>query len=157
VLLWIFLLCLIHVTLLLPNLDWLGFGFILFTIHMIYVQIFNSMWHMDHVLFNSQIQINLDRHVLRVQACHPSIVCSFSTEPESTVQLYSAALPWVKHVHKLVLNNVCFYPSTFRLYHAVDWSILGWWCGFKQVVSYGGLTCLVSCSTGLKVPRHAVD
>jgi hypothetical protein len=45
----------------------------------------------------------------------------------------------------------------FRLYHAVDGSILGWWCGFKQVVSCGGLTCLVSCSTGLKVSRHAVD
>jgi hypothetical protein len=40
---------------------------------------------------------------------------------------------------------------------AVDWPNLGWWCGFKQVVSCGGLTCLVSCSTGLKVPRHAVD
>jgi hypothetical protein len=44
-----------------------------------------------------------------------------------------------------------------RLYHAVDWSNLGWWCDFKQVVSCGGLTCLVSRSTGLKVPRHAVD
>jgi hypothetical protein len=27
----------------------------------------------------------------------------------------------------------------------------------RVVVSCGGLTCLVSCLTGLKVPRHAVD
>jgi hypothetical protein len=133
------------------------FSFILFTIHMMYVQILNSMWRMDHVLFNSRTRINLDCHVLRVQACWSIIVCSFSTEPESAVQLYSATLSRAKHVHKLVLNNVCFYPSMFRLYHAVDWSILGWWCGFKQVISCGGLTCLVSHSTGLKVPRHAVD
>jgi hypothetical protein len=45
------------------------FGFILFTIYMMCVQIFNSMWCMDHVLFNSWTQINLDCHVLRVQAC----------------------------------------------------------------------------------------
>jgi hypothetical protein len=45
------------------------FGSILFVIHMIYVQIFNLMWCMDHVLFNSRIQINLGCHVLRVQAC----------------------------------------------------------------------------------------
>jgi hypothetical protein len=43
-----------------------------------------------------------------------------------------------------------------RLYHVVDRSTLGWWHGFKQVVSCGGLICLVSRSTGLKVPRHAV-
>jgi hypothetical protein len=43
------------------------------------------------------------------------------------------------------------------LYDAVDRSVLGWWCDFKQVVSCGGLTCLMSCLTGLKVPRHAVD
>jgi hypothetical protein len=35
--------------------------------------------------------------------------------------------------------------------------MLGWWHGFKQVVLCGGLTCLVSRSTGLKVPRNAVD
>jgi hypothetical protein len=133
------------------------FGSILFTIHMRRVQIFNSMWCMDHVLFNSRTQINLDCHVLRVQACWSSIVCSFSTEPESVVQLYSEVLPRVKRVHKFVLNNACLYPSMFRLYHAVDWSILGWWCDFEQVVSCGGLTCLVSRSTGLKVPIHAVD
>jgi hypothetical protein len=45
------------------------FGSILFTIHVVYVQILNSMWCMDHVLFNSRIQINLDYHVLQVQAC----------------------------------------------------------------------------------------
>jgi hypothetical protein len=45
------------------------FGFTLFMIHMMYVQIFNSMKRMDHVLFNSRIRINLDCHVLRVQAC----------------------------------------------------------------------------------------
>jgi hypothetical protein len=45
------------------------FGFILFTIHMMCIQFFNSMWCMDHVLFNSQTQVNLDCHVLRVQAC----------------------------------------------------------------------------------------
>jgi hypothetical protein len=45
------------------------FGFILFTIYMMRAQIFNSMWFMDHVLFNSRTQINLDCHVLRVQAC----------------------------------------------------------------------------------------
>jgi hypothetical protein len=45
------------------------FGFMLFTIHMMHVQIFNSMWCMDHMLFNSRTQINLDCHVLRVQAC----------------------------------------------------------------------------------------
>jgi hypothetical protein len=28
---------------------------------------------------------------------------------------------------------------------------------FKKVVSCGGLTCLISCLTDLKVPRHAVD
>jgi hypothetical protein len=133
------------------------FGFILFAIHMMSVQIFNLMWCMDHVLFNSRTQINLDCQVLRVQACWSSIACSFSTEPESAVQLYSAVLPRVKRVHKFVLNNVCFLPSIFRLYHAVDWSTFGWWHGFKQVVSCGGLTCLMSRSTGLKVPRHAID
>jgi hypothetical protein len=45
----------------------------------------------------------------------------------------------------------------FRLYHGLDSSILGWWCDFKQVVSCGGLICLMSCLTGLKVSRHAVD
>jgi hypothetical protein len=45
----------------------------------------------------------------------------------------------------------------FRLYHVVDRFILGWWCDFKQVVSCGGLTCLVSRSMGLNVPKHAVD
>jgi hypothetical protein len=45
------------------------FGFILFTIHVIHVQILNSMWRMDHVLFNSRIRTNLDCYVLRVQAC----------------------------------------------------------------------------------------
>jgi hypothetical protein len=35
--------------------------------------------------------------------------------------------------------------------------MLGWWCDFKQVVLCGGLTCLMSYLTGLKVPRHAVD
>jgi hypothetical protein len=133
------------------------FGIILFTNHMMYVQILNSLWRMDHVLFNSRTRINLDCHMLRVQACWSSIVCSFSTEPESVVQLYSAILPRAKHVHKLVLNNVCFWPSMFRLYHAVDRSTLGWWCGFKQVGSCGGLTCLVSRSMGLKVPRYVVD
>jgi hypothetical protein len=44
------------------------FGFILFAVHMMRVQNFNSMWCMDHVLFNSRTQINLDCHVLRVQA-----------------------------------------------------------------------------------------
>jgi hypothetical protein len=66
---------------------------ILFAIHMMYVRIFYSMWCLDHVLFNSRIRFNLDCHVLRVQACYSSIVCSFSTEPESAVQLYSAILP----------------------------------------------------------------
>jgi hypothetical protein len=47
----------------------ISFGFNLFTIHKMHIQIFNSMWCMDHVLFNSQTQINLDCHVLRVQAC----------------------------------------------------------------------------------------
>jgi hypothetical protein len=65
------------------------FGSILVTIHMMYAQILNSMWRMDHVLFKSRIRINIDCHVLRVEAC---IVCSFSTEPESVVQLYSATL-----------------------------------------------------------------
>jgi hypothetical protein len=32
------------------------FGFILFTIHMMCVQIFYSIWCMDHVLFNSRTQ-----------------------------------------------------------------------------------------------------
>jgi hypothetical protein len=45
------------------------FGFILFTIHTMRVQIFNSMWCMDHVLFNRRTQINLGCHVLWVQAC----------------------------------------------------------------------------------------
>jgi hypothetical protein len=45
------------------------FGSIFFTIHMMYVQILNSMRRMDHVLFNSRIRINLDCHVLQVQAC----------------------------------------------------------------------------------------
>jgi hypothetical protein len=45
------------------------FGSILFAIHMMHVQILNSMWRMDHALFNSRIRINLDCHVLRVQAC----------------------------------------------------------------------------------------
>jgi hypothetical protein len=45
------------------------FNFILFTIHMMCIQIFNSMWCMDHLLFNSRTQISLDCHVLRVQAC----------------------------------------------------------------------------------------
>jgi hypothetical protein len=45
------------------------FGSILFMIHMIRVQIFNSMCCMDHMLFNSRIRINLDCHVLWVQAC----------------------------------------------------------------------------------------
>jgi hypothetical protein len=40
-----------------------------FAIHMMYVQILNLMWCMDHVLFNSRIRINLDCHVLWVQAC----------------------------------------------------------------------------------------
>jgi hypothetical protein len=44
------------------------FGFILFMIYMMHVQIFNSMWRMDHMHFNSQIRINLDCHVLLVQA-----------------------------------------------------------------------------------------
>jgi hypothetical protein len=66
-------------------------------------------------------------------------------------------LPRVKRVHKFVLNNVCFWPSTFRLYHAVDYFICGWWRGCKQVVSCRGLTCLISHLTGLKVSRHAVD
>jgi hypothetical protein len=60
------------------------------------------------VLLNSQIPINLDCHVLRVQTCHPSIVCSFSMQPESAVQLFSAILPRAKRDHKLVLNNVRF-------------------------------------------------
>jgi hypothetical protein len=45
------------------------FGFVLFTIHMMRIQIFNSMWCMDHVLFNSRTQINVDCHMLQVQAC----------------------------------------------------------------------------------------
>jgi hypothetical protein len=45
------------------------FGFILFMIHMMRVQIFNPIWCMDHVLFNSRTRINLDCHVLRVQDC----------------------------------------------------------------------------------------
>jgi hypothetical protein len=69
------------------------FGFILFMIYMMHVQVFSSMWCMDHVLLNSRIRINLDCHVLQVQACQPCIVCSFSTEPESAVQLYLAILP----------------------------------------------------------------
>jgi hypothetical protein len=56
-----------------------------------------------------------------------------------------------------VLNNAFFQLSIFRLYHVVDRSFCGWWCDFKQVVSCGGLTCLNSCLTGFKVPRHAVD
>jgi hypothetical protein len=35
--------------------------------------------------------------------------------------------------------------------------MLGWWCDFRQLVSCGGLTCLTSCLTGLRVSRHAVD
>jgi hypothetical protein len=62
----------------------------------------------NHVFFNSRIRMNLDCHVLRVQACWFSIVCSFCTEPESAVQLYSAVLSWVKLIYKLVLNNACF-------------------------------------------------
>jgi hypothetical protein len=58
--------------------------------------------------FNSRIYINLDCHVLRVQAFDFSNVCSFFTEPESVVQLYSAILPQVKRVHKFVLDNVRF-------------------------------------------------
>jgi hypothetical protein len=45
------------------------FGSILFVIHMLCFQIFNSAWCVGHVLSNSRIQINLDCHVLRVQAC----------------------------------------------------------------------------------------
>jgi hypothetical protein len=45
------------------------FDSILFVIHMMYVQIFNSTWCMGHVLFKSRIWINLDCYVLRVQAC----------------------------------------------------------------------------------------
>jgi hypothetical protein len=45
------------------------FGFISYTIHMMHIQIFNSMWCMDYVFFNSRTQINLDSHVLQVQAC----------------------------------------------------------------------------------------
>jgi hypothetical protein len=44
------------------------FGSILFVIHMLYVQIFNLMWCMGHVLSNSRIRINLDCFVLRIQA-----------------------------------------------------------------------------------------
>jgi hypothetical protein len=84
------------------------FGSILFMIHMMRFQIFNSKWCMDHVLFNGRIRVNPDYHVLQVQACRFSIACSFSTEPESAVQLYSAVLSRVKRVYKLVLNNVCF-------------------------------------------------
>jgi hypothetical protein len=36
------------------------------------------------------------------------IVCSFSTEPDSAVQLYLAIPSRVKHVHELTLNNICF-------------------------------------------------
>jgi hypothetical protein len=35
---------------------------------MSHVQIPNPMWYLDHVLFNSRTRINLDCHVLRVQA-----------------------------------------------------------------------------------------
>jgi hypothetical protein len=45
------------------------FSFILFMIHMMHIQISNLMWCMDHMLFNSRTQINLDCHVLQVQAC----------------------------------------------------------------------------------------
>jgi hypothetical protein len=34
---------------------------------MLHVQVSNPTWHMDHVLFNSRTQINLDCHVLWVQ------------------------------------------------------------------------------------------
>jgi hypothetical protein len=135
----------------------ISFGSILFMIHMMHFQIFNLKWCMDHVLFNSRIRVNLDCHMMWVQECWFSRACSFSTEPESAVQLYSAVLSRVKGVYKLVLNKVWFEHSMIRLYHAVDWSILVWWCDFKQVVSCSGLTCLVSRSTGLRVPRHAVD
>jgi hypothetical protein len=144
----------------------------------------------------SRILINIDCHVLRVQACWSCIdldgtryhavdagfsivlelvirwtrirfnlidlssLAMFVPSPRNPIRLYNRILvipSRVKHVHEFALNNVCFYPSMFRLYHAVDWSILGWWCDFKQVVSCGGLTCLMSCLTGLKVSWHAVD
>jgi hypothetical protein len=157
VLLWIWLLCLIHVTLLLPNLDWLDSA--LSCLWLTCCTLKSLAWRGGWVnaLSNSRIRINLDCHVLRVQTCQSCMVCSFSTEPDSAVQLYSVIPSRVKRVHELDLNNVCFERSMFGLYHAVDWSILGRWCDFKQVVSCGGLTCLMSCSTGLKVPRHAVD
>jgi hypothetical protein len=66
------------------------FGFILFVIHVLHAQIFGLTWQFSHVFSNSQIRINLDCHVLRVQACQSCVVCSFSTEPDSAVQLYSA-------------------------------------------------------------------
>jgi hypothetical protein len=84
------------------------FGSISFVTHVLHVQIFGLTWPTGHVFSNSRIRINLDCHVLWVQACQSSIVCSFSAEPESVVQLYSAVPSRVKYVHELVLNNVCF-------------------------------------------------
>jgi hypothetical protein len=52
----------------LPNLDWLNSALSCFVILMLHIQISNSMLCMDHVLPNSRNRINLDCHVLRVQA-----------------------------------------------------------------------------------------
>jgi hypothetical protein len=45
------------------------FGFILFMIHVLHVQVFDLTQQSSYVFSNSRIQINLDCHVLWVQAC----------------------------------------------------------------------------------------
>jgi hypothetical protein len=52
----------------LPNLDWLDSALSCLMILMLHSQISNPMWCIDHVLSNSRTRINLDCHVLRVQA-----------------------------------------------------------------------------------------
>jgi hypothetical protein len=48
----------------------------------------------------------------------------------------------VKRVYELCFKQRMLLAFHIRLYHAVDRSLCGWWCDFKQVVSQGGLTCL---------------
>jgi hypothetical protein len=64
--------------------------------------------------------------MLRVQAFDFSNVCSFCMEPGSAVQLYSAILPQVKHVHKFVLNTYAFsLPFLDRIMRWINLFVVG--------------------------------
>jgi hypothetical protein len=56
-----------------------------------------------------------------------------------------------------VLSNVYFYLSIFRLYHAVDRSICGWWCDSQTSRIMRWINLFGFMLDGFEVPRHAVD